>query len=67
VWIQVGAAEKINTGNFSNVDVGPILYGKWIEDKGEEENYKVVQQLQQEFVEAMVAEERMAVIESLKS
>lgn len=65
VWIQVGAAEKVNVGNFSNVDVGPVTYGKWVEDLGEEELKKVIQDALW-FVEALISEEREAVLESLK-
>jgi len=64
VWIQVGAAEKINTGNFSNVDVGPVLYGKWVEDTGEQGVREEITKAQR-FVEEIIADERQAVLESL--
>jgi hypothetical protein len=33
VWVQVRVAEKINIGNFSNVDL-ELTYGRWVEDLG---------------------------------
>ena len=64
VWISVSAAEKVNTGNFSNVDVGPISFGKWVEDTGEEGIAKEIIAAQQ-VVEMIVAEERQSVVEAL--
>ncbi len=66
VWIQVSAAEKVNVGNFSNVDIGPISYGKWHEDL--EDLKEVGKQIAflQEFVEILVAEERQKVLDGLK-
>lgn len=64
VWISVSAAEKINTGNFSNVDVGPVVYGKWVEDLPQKELKKEYQECLL-FVETLVAEERSEVLKSL--
>jgi len=66
VWIQVEACEKVSLGekSFSNVVIGPVTYGKWIEDKGDKENAKEIQYAQS-IVESIVATERDAVLESM--
>lgn len=64
VWIQVGAAEKVNIGNFSNVDVGPVVLGKWVEDLPLDELRGTIQELQ-EYVELIVADERAFILKSI--
>jgi hypothetical protein len=63
-WISVGAAEKINTGNFSNVDVGPVVTGRWVEDLGTDELPKQIKE-EQDVVEEYVAAERQAILVAL--
>lgn len=66
IWIQTGAGEKVNLGNYSNADIGPVIVGKWIEDTGDSEQLeKEIQELTW-FIEGIVAKEREAVLESLR-
>lgn len=34
-WVSVQLAEKVGLPKFSNVDIGPIVIGKWVEDTPE--------------------------------
>ena len=65
IWVQGGAAEKINIGNFSNVDIGPVVVGRWVEDLGTDALHEQIKEVQA-VVEEYVSTERDFVVEEIK-
>lgn len=60
VRISVAASELINTGNFSNVTIGPISVARFVPDSDVEALAQAIQETQS-LCEVAVAEERQTV------
>lgn len=66
VKITCAASELINTGNFSNVTVGPVSVARFVTD-GDDEHLAAEVQRTQALCEAAVAEERETIQLLLRS
>jgi hypothetical protein len=64
--ITVGAEEKINLGNYSNVVIGPISVTRFVEDDDEVID-QALRDTMQDRVEALMAEERANILELVRA
>lgn len=68
IEITVSASEKVPTGDYANVDVGPVTMKKWIRDPQDDD--ALVEQINDmcELIEVgVVAEQRELVLQSLQN